>query len=225
MKLMKSAFLGTLLVSTLTGLMPAAPAAAQAPPQDVVTVATVTGSGAVDVPVYIRDTSGTPLGIDQPAGSRIQSYGIRITASPAGAVQSMILNRAGITQSLTPTFESNPTAPASATLIDTFQEATNLIPFVSNAALPGNQVARLHVNLDPSLAPGTVVTLTLDPIATELTDQSGTAATAETTANARLLLVNGSITVTAATQVPTLSQWALILLAVSLAFVAFRTRL
>jgi len=103
MKLMKSAFLGTLLVSTLTGLMPAAPAAAQAPPQDVVTVATVTGSGAVDVPVYIRDTSGTPLGIDQPPGSRIQSYALTVSYSPASSVQSITFTRAGITAPLTPT--------------------------------------------------------------------------------------------------------------------------
>lgn len=38
--------------------------------QDVVTVGTATASnGTADVPVYIRDTSGTPLGIDKPAGS------------------------------------------------------------------------------------------------------------------------------------------------------------
>ena len=41
---------------------------------DVITVGTVTTSGmTADVPVYIRDVSGTPLGMDQPAGSKIQA--------------------------------------------------------------------------------------------------------------------------------------------------------
>ena len=225
MKVMKSAFLTALAVAMLTGLLPAAPAAGQAPPQDVVTVGTVSGAGSVDVPVYIRDVSGTPLGLDQPPGSRIQAYGIRITATPSSAVLSMSLTRAGITQSLTPTFETNPSTGNTASLIDSFNEATNLIPFTLNGVPPGNQVARLHVNLDPGLAPGTVVTLTLDPLVTELTDQSGSAATTENTTNARLLLVNGAINVIAATQAPTLSQWALILLAVALAAIAIRTRL
>jgi hypothetical protein len=212
------------VVSMFIGLMPAAPAAAQAPPQDVVTVGTVSGAVGVDVPVSIRDVSGTTLGIDQPPGSRIQSYSIRVNYSPVAAVQSVTFTRAGITQSLTPSFESSPVAPGTATLIDTFNEGTNLIPFTLNAPAPGNQTGRLHFNLVPNLAPGTVITLTLDPVLTELTDQSGTAATAETTANARLALVNGSITVVALSQAPTLSTWALILLAVSLAFIVIRMR-
>ncbi len=52
--------------------------AAVAPP-DVVTIGSGVNSGlTVDVPVYIRDTSGSPLGIDQPFGSRIQSYSLTV---------------------------------------------------------------------------------------------------------------------------------------------------
>ena len=40
-----------------------------------------------------------------------------------------------------------------------------------------------------------VITLTLDPTLTQLTNEAGTPATIETTANSRLVLVNGSITV------------------------------
>ena len=225
MKIMKSAFLTAFAVAILTGLMPAAPAAGQPIPQDVVTIGSVGGAGSVDVPVYIRDTSGTPLGLDQPPGSRIQAYGIRVTATPSSAIVAMSMTRAGITQSLTPTFESNPSSANTASLIDSFNEGTNLIPFTLNGTLPGNQVAKLHVDLNPALAPGTVITLTLDPVVTELTDQSGSAATTENTTNARLLLVNGAITIVSTTQAPTLSQWALILLAVALAAIAIRTRL
>ncbi|HEV8435002.1 MAG TPA: hypothetical protein VGR95_16455, partial [Thermoanaerobaculia bacterium] len=56
-------------------ILAAFPAFATVSAQDVVTIGSGVNSGLqVDVPVYIRDTSGTPLGIDQPAGSRIQSY-------------------------------------------------------------------------------------------------------------------------------------------------------
>src|SRR4051794_23836755 len=191
---------------------------------DVVTIGSGVNSGlTVDVPVYIRDTAGSPLGVDQPAGSRIQSYSITVNYAPASAIQSVTFTRAGITQSLTPAFESSPASAGSITLIDTFNEATNLVPFTSNAALPGNQVGTLHLNLDPSLAPGTVITLTLDPALTELSNQAGT--TVETTTGANLALVNGSITVSALTDAPTLSQWALILLAAALALAAVRIRM
>jgi len=75
MKSVKWTFLGTLVVSILVGLMPAAPAAAQPTPHDIVTVATVSapGGSSVDVPVSINDLSGTTLGLDQPPGSRDQS--------------------------------------------------------------------------------------------------------------------------------------------------------
>jgi hypothetical protein len=188
---------------------------------DVVTVGTVAGNTVVDVPVYIRDSSGTPLGIDQPAGSRIQSYSIRVTYAPTPAVQSITFSRAGITAPLTPTFESSPAAPGAISLLDSFDEATNLIPFTSNAALPGNQVAHLLITIAPGTLPGTLITLTIDPTLTQLTDEGGSPATIETVANARLALVNGSITVTALpAAVPMLPPWALAVLAISLAAIA-----
>ncbi|HEV2718394.1 MAG TPA: hypothetical protein VG323_00125, partial [Thermoanaerobaculia bacterium] len=93
------------------GLLAAAPLVAQPQPADVVTVGSVALASAgatVDVPVFIRDTSGTPLGIDQPPGSRIQSYSLTVNYSPATAVQSITFTRAGITAPLTPAFESSP---------------------------------------------------------------------------------------------------------------------
>jgi hypothetical protein len=188
--------------------------------QDVVTVATVAGSagGVVDVPVSIRDLSGTPLGMDQPPGSRIQSYSIKVSYSPASAVQSVTFTRAGITTSLTPTFESSPAAPGSISLLDTFQESTNLIPFTLNGAAPGNQVAHLTFTLSPTAAVGTTITLTLDPILTQLTDAGGSPATKETTANGNLALVNGAINVVG--DIPTLGGFALLMLAAALAVTA-----
>jgi hypothetical protein len=204
-------------------LGPAGPAQGQAPPQDVVTVATVTATGlTVDVPVSIRDTSGTPLGIDQPAGSRIQSYSIKVDYSPASAVSSVTFTRAGITTTLTPTFESSPASAGSISLLDTFQESTNLIPFTSNAAAPGNQVAHLTFNLSPTVTPGSTILLSLDATLTQLTDQAGTGATKETVAAANLALANGAIIVPTTFNVPTLAGWMLIALVAALAFVAVR---
>lgn len=207
----------------LVSLAIAVPAMAQVQP-DVITVGTVSGGGLVDVPVYIRDTSGTPLGIDQPSGSRIQSYSIRVSYSPASAVQSVTFSRAGITAPLTPTFENSPSAPGSISLLDNFDETTNLIPFTSNMALPGNQVAHLLVAIAPGTPPGTHITLTLDPVLTQLTDEGGTPATIETVQNGRVQLVNGAIDVTSSS-VPTLGEWALGLLAAALAIAALRFRL
>jgi hypothetical protein len=194
------------------------PALAAPVAQDVVTVgSTLTLGGAVDVPVYIRDVSGTSLGIDQPPGSRIQSYSLKVNYSPAVAVQSVTFTRGGITSSLTPTFENSPSGAGTISLLDTFHEATNLIPFTLNGAPPGNQVATLHFILAPGATPGTIVTLTLDPTLTQLTDEGGDGATKETTGIGNLALVNGAMTVVA--QIPTLTDFALVILAAMLALV------
>jgi hypothetical protein len=203
---------------SLLVILLALPAAAQT--ADTVTVGTVSAAAGstVDVPVFIRDASGTPLGIDQPPGSRIQSYGLTVNYAPTSAVQAVTFTRGGITASLTPAFESSPSSADSITLLDTFSESTNLIPFTSNAALPGNQVAILHVTVAPTATVGSTITLTLDPVLTQLTDQGGTASTKESVANANLVLVSGAINVT--TPVPALSTWALALLAIALAAIA-----
>ena len=100
--------------------------AAIASAADVITVGSVsTNAVVVDVPVSIRDVSGSPLGMDQPPGSRIQSYSIKVNYAPASAVQSVSFTRAGITAALTPTFESSPSSAGSISLLDTFQESTN----------------------------------------------------------------------------------------------------
>jgi hypothetical protein len=210
----------TAVVSILAGLLSAGPAPPL--PQDVVTVGIVNGPqfSTVDVPVYIRDNSLTALGRDQPPGSRIQSYSIKVTYAPASPVQSITFTRAGITTSLTPTFESSPAAAGSISLLDTFQEATNLIPFTLNGLPPGNQVAHLLVTLSPTAPVGQVITLTLDPTLTQLTDEAGHPATIETTANNRLALVSGSITVVPS--VPAMSHLVLLMLAAALAVAGVR---
>jgi uncharacterized protein YjdB len=188
----RALFLGVFL----SVLLPCATTVAQ----DVITVDTVTAnSSSVTVPVYIRDASGTSLGMDQPPASRIQAFSISVTYAPASAVSSVTFSRAGITAGLTPTFEVAPAAPGERSLLASFQQSTNPIPFSLDAGAPGDQVARLVFQLDPSAAPGTQISLTLDAATTQLTDEGGSGATKETAANGQLALVNGAI------QIPALS--------------------
>jgi hypothetical protein len=211
-----------LLTGLVAGLLHAPVASAVVVTPDTVTVATVNGNlgSVVDVPVYIRDASGSPLGLDQPPGSRIQSYAIKVTYSPASSVQSISFTRAGITSSLTPTFEISPTSPGAISLLDTFQESTNLIPFTLNGALPGNQVAHLSVTLSPSAPVGSVVTLTIDPTLTQLTDEAGDPPTIESSGNGRLVLVNGAITILPS--VPAMSHVVITILGLALALIGVR---
>lgn len=205
-------------------LMSTAAPRALAQAADVVAVGSAAAlpGAAVNVPVFIRDVSGTPLGIDQPPGSRIQSYAISVGYAPAAAVQSVSFTRAGITAPLTPTFEASPAAPGSIALLDTFQESTNLIPFTSNAAAPGNQIGVLHVVLASSAAPGSTIALTPDPTLTQLASESGQIT--ETVALATLALVSGSITVQQPppSSIPMLSPWTLALLAAALVAIGLR---
>src|SRR5437016_5519760 len=116
-----------LAVFTFVGI--ALPAAAQ---QDVVTVGSATASGTtVDVPVSIRDVSGTSLGVDRPAGSKIQAFSIKVSYAPASAVSSVTFTRAGITANLNPVSEFTPATTGAISLIEVFQESTTPIPFTS----------------------------------------------------------------------------------------------
>lgn len=184
-----------ILLAVVGTLLLAGAAAAQ----DAITVGTVTADGpTVDVPVFIRDASGTPLGVDRPAGSKIQSFSIKVNYSPAAAVGSVTFSRAGITANLTPTFETSPSTPGTISLLDSFSETTAPIPFNSNAALPGDQVAHLVFQLTSAAQPGTSITLALDSSTTQLSNQGGT--TTETSSSG-LTLTPGAIQI----PVPTLT--------------------
>jgi len=180
----------------LCGFLPSVAQAAS----DSITVGTVTATSTnVDVPIYIRDVSTTPLGMDQPTGSKIQSFSIKVTYAPSAAIQSISIARTGITSSLSPSFESKPSTSNSISILATFPESTNQIPFTLNAGSPGNLIAHLSVQLSASAAPGTSISLTLDPAVTQLTDAGGSSGTKETEANGRLSLNDGAINIPALT--------------------------
>src|SRR5229473_2406923 len=161
---------------------------------DSVTVGTVNATGnTVDVPVYIRDISGNALGRDQAAGSKIQSFSIKVSYSPAASVSSVTFTRAGITASLAPSASFNPAATGSISLVDTFQESSNLIPLTLNAAAPGDLVAHLVFTLSGRTDLGSAIAIRLDPSRTLLSDEGGNRS--ESAANGKLVLVDGGINV------------------------------
>ncbi|HEV7486110.1 MAG TPA: hypothetical protein VGQ65_10545 [Thermoanaerobaculia bacterium] len=161
--------------------------------QDAVTIGTVTAAdNTVDVPVYVRDVSGTPLGRDQAAGSKIQSFSITVNYAPAAAVQSVTFTRAGITAPLSTPSEGSPGTSGTITWFASFDESTNLVPFTLNAPAPGDQIAHLVFTLSPSAAPGSSITLSLGS-GTVLANQAGT--TGETPPGGSLTLVNGAINI------------------------------
>src|SRR5207247_1648687 len=116
--------------------------------QDVITVGSATASSnTVDIPVSVRDVGGTPLGVDQPAGSKIQSFSIKVNYSPASAISGATFTRAGITASLSPTFESSPSGSGSISWLATFAEGSANVPFTLNKAAPGDLAADIVFTL------------------------------------------------------------------------------
>jgi hypothetical protein len=169
--------------------------------QDVLTIGSgqaVSGSS-VDIPVFVHDVSGTPLGIDAGAGNRIQGIAFKVLF-PSETVQSVTFARAGITASPAPLFQSTPNGPDYASVVMSFSESASPLPFVLNAGAPGNQIGTLTVTLQPSVPAGTTAVLTLHPFSALLSNQAGT--TSESVANGNLALVNGSVTVTSTLGAP-----------------------
>jgi hypothetical protein len=176
----------------LLALFAAAPATAQ----DAVTIGTVTASGnTVDVPVYIRDVSGTPIGRDKPAGSKIQAFTIAVNYAPAASVQAVTFSRAGITAGLTPTFETSPSSAGSISLLEQFDESSNPILFNLNAPAPGDQVAHLVFTLSSSAAAGSSITLTLDSSSLSTTELSNQGGTTNEAPPGSLTVVSGAINI------------------------------
>jgi hypothetical protein len=184
------------LATTVVALVPFT-ASAQ---HDVVTVGSATWTGGtVDIPVFVRDVSGTQLGVDQPAGSKIQSFSFKVNYSPSSAISGATFTRAGITASLSPTFESSPSSSGSISWLATFAEGSANVPFTLNKAAPGDQVAHIVFTLSGSAAAGSSISLTLDSSVTQLTNQGGTTKESTTSSPTTLTLVNGSISIPALT--------------------------
>jgi hypothetical protein len=145
-----------------------------------------------EIPISVRDRSLTALGMDRPAGERIQSLAFKVILSAPASIAAKSAARAGITATLTPAFQSTPSTASSISYIGQFDEGTDPIPFALDAGAPGDQVAKLTITLTGDAPAGTIA-LTLDAGATALGNFAGTIE--ETEANGRLALASGAITV------------------------------
>jgi hypothetical protein len=151
--------------------------------------------GVAYVPVYLRDVSGTPLGIDQGAGNRIEALVLKITHSPASAVASMSFQRGGIA-SITPKYERQVQGIGTFGYVAGYSESTHLALSL-DAAAPGDFIGNLVVTLSPQAVIGSTVVLSVDAATATLSNDRGTIG--ETVANGALALTNGSVAVKAAT--------------------------
>src|SRR5947207_2483097 len=107
----------------------------------------------VNVPVFIRDVSGTLLGVDRPLGSRIDAFGFNVFPNPASAIPlnstgrlTVTTSSAGITSGL-PMIGSEFSGGTASSFGYVVNYVANSIPFVSNSPSPGNQVANIAITL------------------------------------------------------------------------------
>ncbi len=191
----------------------AAPAALSQGAPDALRFGVPSGTGPFTVPITLSDSAGTPLGIDRPAGERIQAFAITVRFTPAAAVSSATLVRAGLLASRTPAFETTASGSGTITWVGSFEESAGAIPFTQPPGA-GSQVLALSV----TLAPGATVSASLDDLTTTLSNQAGTVR--ETTADTTLVLgdpVALPIGAAAAPPIPVLGHLALAALAIGVA--------
>lgn len=151
------------------------------------------GGATVVVPIHVRVASGGLLGPDQPNGRAIQGLAFKVVYSPAEAVAAVKVRRAGITAGLSPLFETSPRAQGSVTMLVSFDESNQRIPFTTSGEGDGDLVGEVEVTLAPNVADGTIIKLSLDRGTSALSNQAGTIV--ETAMNGQLQLRDGEITV------------------------------
>lgn len=168
-------------------------AAASASAQDVLTIGsgTVSSGGTIQIPVHVRDVSGTILGSDAGAGRLIGGYALKVHF-PSSRIASVSFVRAGVAATPTPLFESAYSGSDYVAAVASFSE-TNPMSFTLNGTAPGNQIGTLTFTLQAGIPAGTVIPLTIHPPSAMFSSQSG--AHRETIAGGSLSLVHGSITV------------------------------
>ena len=172
-----------------------------------------TGSGPFTVPILLADAAGTPLGVDRPAGSRIQAFAVTVRFTPAAAVASAGLARTGLLAGRTPVFETTAEGDGTITWVGSFDEGAGAVPF---AQPPGEGDAILALSV--TLAPGATVSASIDASTTTLSNQAGT--TSETVDGGTLVLGQPVALPPAAAEaavVPTAGQSALVALAAAIA--------
>jgi IPT/TIG domain-containing protein len=193
----------------LTAAVLAAGAAGGQVVTDVLAIGTVSvssGTGQVEVPIYIQDNTGTRIGRDQPAGHRISGFAAQVTYgfnacidTPASPGQE-IDKTGGILASQFADVDSRvKVANTSQSWIYSSAETNGLIPFTA-AAAPGDRIGAMVFNLTGCPA-GTInlVITTSGGAGAALSSDSG----ASETVGDGLSVVNGAINIGSSANTPT----------------------
>gem|GEM_PF-3340924 len=179
-------------------------------PKDVLTIGTVTvssGTGQVEVPIFIQDNAGTPIGRDMGATMRISGFAMQVTYGPNSCIDTPAVTTdridltGGILASLSADFESRvKVANTSQSWIYALSEANGLIPFTA-AAAPGDRIGAMVFNLTGcSFGTINLVVTTSGGAQAQLSSDNNTS---ETVGNLGFSVVNGAINIVPPTNTPT----------------------
>ena len=146
--------------------------------------------GQVEVPITLKDVSGTRLGSDAAA---IQAIAFRVVAEPKEAVRSVTFRRSGAIQRLTPQFEHSLKTDNSVSYLAAFSSAKAKVTLRVDPDDAGDEIGRVIVELAPRLAAGTVIRLSIDPLTATLSNEGGTLS--EQQGDGTLQLIDGAIVV------------------------------
>lgn len=164
------------------------------------------------MPVYIRDVSGTSLGMDRVA--RIQSirFGATFTNSTlvVGCSNSpfancqMTFTPAGVLAALTPTSFNIATGTNTITVRYTFDDSAQPIHYTLDAAAPGDLIGYIEMAITKSAPLGAVIAFTISPSAnvTGLADNLPSGTVSETVGG-ELTVIGGQATISECTIAPT----------------------
>lgn len=176
---------------TVLGLLASTVMAQTAMAQDVVRLDSVSASAGqlAIVPIRVIDRPGSPLGGDGSPSLTIRGLSVALEVSPADAVESIEIVRAGLTAGLATRFETEIPTPAGPEALGYGWIAafSDDIPFSGGAQV----IAHLRLRLAANAPPGTTIALDLDPERTALSNGAGTLV--ETLENGSLQLVDGTV--------------------------------
>lgn len=154
----------------------------------------------LEIPLFVRDVSGTPLGVDAGTGNRIQGFAISLVYSPASSVASIDFERAGLTEGLPALFESEIHSSDRISWIASFSESASPIDFILDAPAPGDLIGRFLIRVAAEAPGGGSVDLDFHVESTTLSNQAGTVG--ESATNGQLSLVNGSLAIVDCSSLP-----------------------
>ena len=162
--------------------------------------ATSKAGALVKVPIRLKDAFGTTLGVDAGAGNQIQGFSVKVSVLPADYVDTVSIDRSGALASLTPLYEYKNSMGNMATLVTSFDEASQPVPGLYGE---GSEIATLSVQISNAAKPYTALLHAFDKQKTLISNQAGT--NTESTLYSQIDTTDGSVNITKGSSKPVLS--------------------